>query len=146
MQAFLFLSAEKVTMNDVPEQFDSAEDDGSPQAVVNPEKAIERLGGSRSLYANVVGRFLDDTSGNFALLRQAVRAGDLSQIKRTAHSVKGLAAMCGAISVQDALAALEVADNQDKDVSMTALLSRVDAELSEARKVLQPFRAETSLR
>jgi HPt (histidine-containing phosphotransfer) domain-containing protein len=110
------------------------------EGIVNPDRAIERLGGSDSLYANVVRRFLDDEAGNFALLRQAIMAQDAALTRRSAHSLKGLAAMCGAESVHDALSSLENHDPGDGEASPLELLSRVDAEMAIAKQVLQPYR------
>jgi HPt (histidine-containing phosphotransfer) domain-containing protein len=117
--------------------------DSEAEGIVNPDRALERLGGSRTLYANVVGRFLDDTAGNFAQLRAAVSSENRPQIKRMAHSLKGLAAMCGAESMHDVLAGLEICDDTKGPEEVVDLMARVDAEMGIAHKVLRPYR-ETS--
>jgi HPt (histidine-containing phosphotransfer) domain-containing protein len=110
------------------------------EGIVNPDRAIERLGGSCTLYSNVVRRFLDDEAGNFALLRQAIVAHDAPLTKRSAHSLKGLAAMCGAESVHDALSSLENHDSAEEEASPAEMLSRVDSEMAIAKQVLKPYR------
>ena len=118
----------------------SAQAPDAIEGIVNPDRAIERLGGSRSLFGNVVGRFLDDVAGNFALLRQAIVAHDVSLMRRSAHSLKGVAAMCGAESVHDTLSSIENSNPKDEDAAPAELLSRVDAEMAIARNVLHPYR------
>jgi HPt (histidine-containing phosphotransfer) domain-containing protein len=126
-------------MSQINQHFEATVD-SEPEGIVNPERAIERLGGSKSLYANVVGRFLDDTAGNFSQLRQAVEADNRPRVKRMAHSLKGLAAMCGAESTHDALAGLEMCDGVKDHVDIVDLLARVDAEMLIAQRALTPYR------
>ena len=128
-------------MTQVSTDIDPAAEKEATHGIVNCEKAIERLGGSRSLFANIVGRFLDDSAGSYSTLQQAITGDEPQKIKRAAHSLKGLAAMCGAESVHEALANLEAASGSERhEDGVTALFSRVESEMCEARKALQAFR------
>ena len=105
-----------------------------------PERAIERLGNMRTLYANVVGRFVNDSAGNFTKLCAAVDAGDLKAIHHTAHSLKGLAAMCGAAGVEAILCDLEAAGAAEDATQVPALYHRLESAMTETRRVLSPYR------
>lgn len=113
--------------------------DGSEHAC-EPERAIERLGGMRTLYASVVTRFLDDSAGNLARLRQAMSAGDTRLVRQYAHSLKGLAAMCGAVRVEEVLAELEAITSDSFEAQRDELDVRLDRTVREASTLLQPFR------
>ena len=105
-----------------------------------PERAIERLGNMRALYANVVARFVDDSAGNFAKLRQAVESGDLKAMHQTAHSLKGLAAMCGAVGVESILCELESAAVSEDAAEVPALYHRLGRAMTETRGKLAAYR------
>jgi HPt (histidine-containing phosphotransfer) domain-containing protein len=94
----------------------------------------------RSLYANVVGRFLDDTAGNFVKLRHALHQENFSSIQAAAHSLKGVAAMCGATCVEATLSELELAAKKRDSSSLQELSERLEREMRTARSVLAPFR------
>ncbi len=97
------------------------------------------------LYADILGRLLEDRSGVHAQLRSAVDSGDPARVQAMAHSMKGLALMCGAVSVGDAAVALEGAAKEAmasgaEVADMQQLMSRLDAEMAAARIILAPYR------
>ena len=110
----------------------------------DPQLAISRLGGKRSLYANVVGRFLDDSAQYFVRLRRAVIAEDLPAIQQTAHCLKGVAAMCGASRVEATLSELEATALQMDLEPLKELSDRLETEMSSARAALDPYRQPSS--
>lgn len=69
--------------------------------------AIERLGGDVQLYQELVQCFLDDSSGLLPAVQRAIQQRDANALHRAAHSLKGLAASCGATMVVNAAARLE---------------------------------------
>ncbi len=104
------------------------------------QEAIARLGGLPDLYADILGRLLDDKSGVCSRLREAVERGDAVNIHATAHNLKGLAMMCGTLSVAEAAAAMEQAGRIGEDSEFSRLLRRLDAEMAAARIILSPYR------
>jgi HPt (histidine-containing phosphotransfer) domain-containing protein len=110
-----------------------------------PRRAIERLGNMPSLYAEVVARFMDDTAGNFAKLHGAIQAGDLRLTQQTAHSLKGLAAMCGAVGVESLLGEIEAA-GRDADADLVADCSqRLEPAMNATREILAPYRQSSQI-
>jgi HPt (histidine-containing phosphotransfer) domain-containing protein len=105
-----------------------------------PHEAITRLGGLPDLYADVLGRLLDDKSGVVMRLCGAVAAGDAAQIHATAHNLKGLALMCGATSVADVAAELEKSGRVKSISDAPQLIARLNAEMAAARIILAPYR------
>jgi HPt (histidine-containing phosphotransfer) domain-containing protein len=71
------------------------------------EAAVGRLGGDVELYKELVQCFLDDTSSLLPKLRQAIDRRDSEGLHRAGHSLKGLAASCGAQGVAEAAGRLE---------------------------------------
>lgn len=76
--------------------------------VVDSDRAIERLGGSRDFYRTVVGVFRQDCVVQHAGLREALAAADYPVALRQAHTLKGLAATVGANGLAAAAAHTEV--------------------------------------
>ena len=108
--------------------------------VCRAQEAITRLGGLHDLYADILGRLLDDKSGVHQRLREAVGELDARKVHMTAHNLKGLAMMCGALSVAETAAALEQAGRNGDDAEFARLMVRLDAEMAAARIILAPYR------
>lgn len=110
------------------------------RGICRAHEAIDRLGGLSDLYADVLGRLLADKTGACARVRRAVEAQDYGEVHAAAHSLKGLAMMCGAISVADVSNALEEAGRSEDMAELNELLARLDAEMAAARIILAPYR------
>ncbi len=110
------------------------------QGICQPDEAIRRLGGLPDLYADIVGRLLDDASGVYARLTAAVAAEDPTRSRAAAHSLKGLALMCGAVGLGDAARALEDATRPGVLPPWKPLMTRIDGEMTQARLLLSPYR------
>ena len=115
-----------------PEQLDDNQND--------PREAIARLGGLDELYADILGRFLDDSAGSVENLRSYAAAGDLKKTREAAHSLKGVAAMCGAAGVAGVAAALERSAQSGHCDAAAQLVKRLEIELVKARQSLGPYR------
>lgn len=72
------------------------------------DAAIDRLGGDVALYKDLVDRLLDDTAGIRQRIETAIEMRDAVMLHSAAHSLKGLAASVGALTVTAALAELEM--------------------------------------
>jgi len=116
---------------------DTPTDDG--ECVCEPDRAIQRLGNMRTLYANVVSRFVADSAGNFARLSAAVAANDRQVINQTAHSLRGLAAMCGATGVVTILGELEAAGTTEDNDEIVELHERLKRAMTRTQQALSPY-------
>jgi two-component system, sensor histidine kinase and response regulator len=86
-----------------------------------PEAAIGRLGGDLELYRELVRSFLSDSAGLLPRLQAAIAASDADAVHKAAHSLKGVAATCGAVAVAEAAANLE-ASALDRNLSVASEL------------------------
>lgn len=113
-------------------------------AICEPRAALERLGGMDDLYAELVKRFLDDASGDFRRVEEAVAAGDAAALHRAAHTLKNLAGMCGAVSVAEVATLLEHAGSFSQFEDFQSLKERLVSEMDAARGALERYAPPTS--
>ncbi|MDM8540949.1 response regulator [Desulfococcaceae bacterium HSG9] len=71
--------------------------------------ALKRLGGNRKLLKKLLINFADDYSETTDTLRKALDSGDIEYIRRTAHTIKGVAGNIGADELAEAARELEAA-------------------------------------
>jgi len=71
--------------------------------------ALKRLGGNRALLKKLLIDFADEYSDTAAKLREALDSGDIEYIRRTAHTIKGVAGNLGAEKLSQAATELESA-------------------------------------
>jgi len=71
--------------------------------------ALKRLGGNRKLLKKLLIRFADDYSDIAETLEKALDSGDIEYIRRTAHTIKGVAGNIGADDLFEAARELEAA-------------------------------------
>jgi CheY-like chemotaxis protein len=65
-------------------------------AVIDRQEGLQRAGGDKTLYDQLCASFLRDHGGDFAGIRDALDAGDLSGAHRLAHTLKSVAGLIGA--------------------------------------------------
>ncbi len=68
----------------------------SLSSVMDVESTLERLGGDVELMDQIILIFLEDAPGLVHAAREALAGGDLSQLRRAAHSLKGMMATLSA--------------------------------------------------
>jgi PAS domain S-box-containing protein len=72
------------------------------------EAALGRVGGNRDLLRQLVGVFREDCSRLIPDLRAALAAGAAAEVRRAAHTLKGMVAFFGAAAATGAATRLEV--------------------------------------
>ncbi|MGE4299938.1 MAG: Hpt domain-containing protein [Desulfovibrionaceae bacterium] len=101
------------------------------QPVIDVAALLTRLAGDGELLQELLGVFLDDLPIKIAALRQAQAEGDLYQVSRRAHAIKGSVGVINADSARECAAELEMAavagDAARVDVLVDALLDHLDA-------------------
>lgn len=60
--------------------------------VLNRQNILERLGGDEEIYSMMLDMYLQDVDENCASLMAAIASGQAAEIRREAHTVKGLLA------------------------------------------------------
>ena len=89
----------------------SGADSGSSSAAhaqpIDREVGLKYAGGQVELYERMLGRFRDLHASDHVAVREALAAGDRTSVRRLLHSLKGLAAMVGALPLRDEALRLE---------------------------------------
>ena len=80
---------------------------GKRRGAVDWEAALERLGGDRELYNELVEVFRKECPAVVEEMRRGVESGDWKVLKRGGHTLRGAASNLGATSVSEAAAELE---------------------------------------
>ena len=76
-------------------------------SAVDLEAALERLGGDRELYVELVEVFRNECPGVAAEIRRAIDERDLRVLQRSAHTLRGASSNLGAVAVSEAALELE---------------------------------------
>ena len=76
--------------------------------------ALRLMGGNRNLLKKLLIDFADDYSEITDTLRKALDSGNIEYIRRTAHTIKGVAGYIGADDLSEAACELEVASVSDR--------------------------------
>jgi two-component system, sensor histidine kinase and response regulator len=76
--------------------------------------ALERLGGDRSLYDELVGVFKNECPGMAAEMRRAIDDRDVKTLARSAHTLRGSSSNLGAVAVAEAALELEKLARSEK--------------------------------
>ncbi len=129
----------------LPVPSDPPAEEGSERVVFDLPEALKRARGKQALLVELVKIFMDDSGSYLETLHQAAAAGNLEQVERAAHRLKGSSAN---VSAQRAAAA---AERIEKTVRAThalpeaALLSSLDDEVGKSRRALSGFLAQNQV-
>ncbi|MCG8614894.1 MAG: response regulator [Desulfobacterales bacterium] len=116
-----------------------------PLEGIDTDRGLERAGGNRVLYRNLLVKFHADNQETPADLGRAVAADDRETAVRLAHTVKGLAGTIGAEDLQTAAGALEAKLTSDKEgVEVPTLLNEFKTALRKTLDVLAPVARESA--
>jgi PAS domain S-box-containing protein len=115
---------------------------GERREVFDASLALSRLGGDRTLLAEIARLFLDGLPGRMRDVRQAVSAGDGQAIERAAHSLKGALGNLGAPAAFEAAHRLEELGQKKRLARAHASCADLERELKRLRKALAPIARE----
>ncbi len=97
--------------------------------VLDRAGALERLGGDEDLFGQVAAVFLADAPKIREELRRALSAGDVAEIRRVSHGLKGAAGYVGGLATAESARALENLGAEGSLSSAAAILDDLDREL-----------------
>jgi two-component system, sensor histidine kinase and response regulator len=98
---------------------------------------MDRLAGDRELLQELVGLYFDDEQTLIDEVAAAISAGDAARVARSAHTLKGSVGNFCAAAAHGAAAALETAAREGRMGEVSALFSRLVAELDKVRSALR---------
>lgn len=112
---------------------DSASPGAAQPQPIDRAQGLKYAGGQLELYERVLGRFRDLHARDHVAVREALAAGDRAAVRRLLHSLKGLAAMVGALPLRDEALRLENLCKADAtDADLAADLDGLEHRLAEA--------------
>lgn len=106
-----------------------------PQAFLDTAEGIRRIGGNRALYRELLRRFVSGYATSAKNALDAVNSGDLKKAGHIAHSVKGIAGVLAADSLQESARELETVLIKDRHTThpvMERFRDELSAILAEA--------------
>ncbi len=103
----------------------SAAGDALPAALpgINIENGLSLLRGNRVLYNKLLHLFHADHAETPARIRAALAGDDMEQIRKIAHTIKGISGNIGAMDLYTAASELETSIIQKKQENIVALLA-----------------------
>lgn len=117
-------------------------EDRIPPGVFDREAALARLGNDRTLFAEMVEFFFNDSPGLVRQIREGVERADAKLVERAAHSLKGMVSMFDASRVVAAAAAVEELGRARHLDRVTAAADRLDQEVQNLMRAMTPLRAK----
>ena len=103
-------------------------------AIFDLDAALERYEGDRSVLAEIVGSYIEESTTLTKEIRSGIDSGDTELVRRAAHSLKGGAAYISAMSLSCSAADIEKAARSGNLTIVENLLSTLERELSRLRK------------
>ncbi|MDM8524764.1 response regulator [Desulfococcaceae bacterium HSG8] len=94
-------------------------------------EGLERLGGSRELYADILKDFCESQEGLIPELRNSIEKKDFRNAMHKVHALKGAAGNVSATRLRNAAKALEDACTHENEQQMEESLANVEESLSE---------------
>jgi HPt (histidine-containing phosphotransfer) domain-containing protein len=103
---------------------------------VDVPAALARLSVDGEAARMLFNLFLEETARLIAMLRQAAQGGDTRLLVRTAHTIKGSAAMMGAEALHAVAAQIEELGQTEDRGALSALLNQVQSTFDAVRLFL----------
>lgn len=101
--------------------------------------ALRRLGDDVELLEQIILIFLEDAPSLIHAAREALARGDATELRRAAHSVKGMMATLGAQAGQNAAFRLEQYAASGEQAEASDLIHDCGTRVSELTNVLQAY-------
>lgn len=129
----LYDAVERLAAAPAPEASPAPPDQTAP--LVDWDAALDYVGGDRALLRELVNMFLAEYPRWLAELRQALAAGNVADVKRTAHNLKGSMRHFGARPAFEAALQLETMAREGR-------LGGAEPARAELERALQRLRPE----
>ncbi len=107
------------------------------ECVIDWNLARKNTGNDADLLVELVHIFLEECPHSMTEIRQAVAASDAALLRRSAHTLKGSAAIFGALPVVDAALRLEMMGRENNLAAAATELERLEVRTSRLLEVLQ---------
>jgi len=109
-----------------------------PEAGFDRTALLERLGGNKKLYQEVVTLFLQDVPGQISSLQEAINSGDVTKAQNQAHTLKGASGNVGAVGLQKVAFQIEKACKGGNLKDAVEMLEMINVEFGELKHIIAP--------
>ena len=106
---------------------------------VDMESAMTRFGNDTAFFKEMSKEFLNYLPEQISSLEEAAKSGDISAVKRNAHSIKGAAANLSAEKVRTIAAAIENIGNNGERVKIPSLITDLKNEIANFKGFVDSF-------
>lgn len=113
---------------------------------IDYQGALDRLGGDSDLFRRIIDLFDEDAPGLLQAIREAAAAADPSQLRRAAHSLRGLAANFGAQDAMRSASRLEQMGIAGQVADAGQAITELQREIERLDKALTPYRRVPAVR
>ena len=110
------------------------------ECVIDWDLARKNTGNDGPLLDDLVCIFLEEGPHTISEIRQAIETSDTMLLRRSAHTLKGSAAIFGALPVVDAALRLEMMGRENKFDTAVAALERLESRTARLIEALQATR------
>ncbi len=121
------------------ESLTSRVDEGDKSPKWSKDVLLENLMGDEELTRTIVSAFSNDIATQIDKLEQFIDAGDLQEMERKAHTIKGAAANVGAHVLQEIAFALEKAGNTGNIDGVEGDLEKLKIRFSDLQKEMKSY-------
>ena len=124
-----------------PENFPAAQQARTP---IDPMALARVSAGDAAVERDIFIEFQRANEGDAALLEQAVADGDIAQVKRLAHLIKGACAMVGALALANICERIERASRDGDWNTITASMAEFEQELAVLNRYLAGVKGQAT--
>jgi HPt (histidine-containing phosphotransfer) domain-containing protein len=114
---------------------------GTGDSVFDYDGTMQRLGGDRELYDELVQVFLEDSADLMHRLQNAIERNDGRAIEHAAHTLKGLTLNFGAPQAVSAAATIEEQARAGNHHDVVRMLPQLQDAVGKLTRALQPSTA-----
>ncbi|WP_197992895.1 PAS domain S-box protein [Gimesia aquarii] len=119
-------------------------DSASKQSVINMQTALSRVGDDKEILNDMVNYFFEDSPSLLDEIRKRVQSGDIDEMVRAAHSLKGLCANFEAHAAVQSAKTIEDMKNATDLSSVTKIIDELEVELNLLSEELTRWQSENS--
>jgi HPt (histidine-containing phosphotransfer) domain-containing protein len=105
---------------------DTSQEPWTDQSLLDEEATLERLKGDAEFLTTLYGVFIDDLPKKLTAIKEAAEKGDMNELQRGAHALKGASATVGASALREAAFSLEVAAKEDNALLTEAIIPKLE--------------------
>ena len=117
-------------------------DPDTPPAIFVPTQLLQRLMGDQAFAELLLDAFLEDTPKQLQRLAEQAGQGQLMEVKRLAHSLKGAAGNVNAPRLQQCAQALEHAVDCGDKTAVCAKLPELTGHFHELAHAIETFKRQ----